>query len=401
MVQPAGQAILPRVLTVNTGSSSLKLGLYGADVGDAALISGEAQRIGRSGARLRFVDGQQKTLRDETNDLPDHGAALRKMVAAMAELLPDQPPQAIGHRIVHGGKNYREPGRITPEMVAALTALVPLVPQHLPQAIACIQLAGQLYPDLPQVACFDTSFHRNMPRLAQIYPLPLALEQDGVIRYGFHGLSYDYILHTLRATAPGEAEGRLIIAHLGNGASMAAVRGGVGIDTTMGFTPTGGLMMGTRAGDLDPGVLLYLLTEKKLTPAAMSDLVNRQSGLLGVSGTSLDVRDLLASEATDPHAADALGLFCYQAKKFIGALAAVLGGLDTLVFTAGIGEHAAEIRWRICEGLDFLGVRLNAQRNNTNAAVISEDKTPVNVRVIETDEDTTIVRHTREVLKTT
>ena len=231
-----------------------------------------------------------------------------------------------------------------------------------------------------------------------MYPLPFSLEQEGVIRYGFHGLSYEYILHALRKIAPQEAAGRVIVAHLGNGASMAAVRGGIGIDTTMGFTPTGGLMMGTRSGDLDPGVLVYLLTEKKLPPATLSELVNSQSGLLGVSGTSLDVRDLLAKEAGDPRAADALGLFCYQAKKYIGALTAVLGGLDTLVFTAGIGEHAAPIRSRISEGLDFLGIRLNPQRNAANAAVISAEQAPVTVRVIATDEDATIVRHTREVL---
>ncbi len=398
MDQSAEPAAPPRILTVNTGSSSLKLGLYDTEENGARLLSGEAERIGRPGARLRLFDSQQKIVRDETSDLPDHGAALQKLVAVLTELLPNQAPQAIGHRIVHGGRNYREPGRITAEMIAALEGLVPLVPQHLPQAIACIQLAGRLYPGMPQVACFDTAFHRDMPRLAQIYPLPFSLEQEGVIRYGFHGLSYEYILHALRKIAPQEAAGRVIVAHLGNGASMAAVRGGIGIDTTMGFTPTGGLMMGTRSGDLDPGVLVYLLTEKKLPPATLSELVNSQSGLLGVSGTSLDVRDLLAKEAGDPRAADALGLFCYQAKKYIGALTAVLGGLDTLVFTAGIGEHAAPIRSRISEGLDFLGIRLNPQRNAANAAVISAEQAPVTVRVIATDEDATIVRHTREVL---
>ena len=235
--------------------------------------------------------------------------------------------------------------------------------------------------------------------MAELYPLAQHFADEGLVRYGFHGLSYEYIIRELRAVAPKEAEGRVLIAHLGNGASMAAVRGGIGIDTTMGFTPAGGLMMGTRPGDLDPGVLLYLLAERRMTPAALNELVNRQAGLLGVSGTSADMRDLLERESTDGHAAEAIGLFCYQAKKYLGALAAVLGGLDTLVFTGGIGEHAASVRLRICEGLEFLGIRIDPCRNKAHAPVISSEGNWATVRVMRTDEDLMIARHTRELME--
>jgi acetate kinase len=304
----------------------------------------------------------------------------------------------VGHRVVHGGIHYQEPQRVTPEFIAILQGMVPIAPDHLPQSIRAMQVAIKAYPNLPQVACSDSAFHRHMPRIAQLYPLPRHFADEGLIRFGFHGLSYEYILQDLRATAPKGAEGRILIAHLGNGASMTAVRGGIGIDTTMGFTPAGGLMMGTRTGDLDPGVLLYLLAERKMTPTALNELVNRQAGLLGVSGIGADMRDLLEREATDGHAADAVGLFCYQAKKYLGALATVLGGLDTLVFTGGIGEHAPSVRLRICEGLDFLGIRIDPGRNATHAPAISREGGSVTVRVLRTDEDLMIARHTSELL---
>jgi acetate kinase len=282
--------------------------------------------------------------------------------------------------------------------MTALEGLVPLAPDHLPQAIRAIHATGRTYPALPQVACFDTAFHRHMPAIAQRYALPREIVNSGVVRYGFHGLSYEYIMHQLRATAPAEAGGRVIIAHLGNGASMAAVRAGVSVETTMGFTPAGGLVMGTRSGDLDPGVMLYLMRERSMTPGALNILVNQQAGLIAVSGTTSDMRDLLEHEASDPDAAEAIDLFCYQARKFVGALAAVLGGLDVLVFTGGIGEHAAPVRARICQGLDFLGIRIDAARNAAHAAVISQDGGRVTVRVMSTDEDLMIARHTRQVL---
>jgi acetate kinase len=275
--------------------------------------------------------------------------------------------------------------------------LAAIVPDHLPQAIAAIRAVQRAYPLLPQVACFDTAFHRRMPRVAQIFALPRRFADDGVLRYGFHGLSYESIMQQLRALDGVAANGRVVIAHLGNGASMAAVRGGRGIDTTMGLTPTGGLVMGTRSGDLDPGVLLSLLQRERMVPTALNALVNRQAGLLGVSGISADMRDLLARQATDPAAAEAIELFCYQARKFLGALAAALGGLDTLVFTAGIGEHAAPIRERICAGLEFLGIRLDPERNRAHAPIISAEGSLVTVRVMTTDEDRMIARHTVQV----
>lgn len=271
---------------------------------------------------------------------------------------------------------------------------MPLDPDHLPQALAAIDGMRRIYPSVPQVACFDTAFHRRMPPVAQLYPLPREIRDAGVSRYGFHGLSYEYIMHALREVDHIAADGRVLIAHLGNGASMAAVRGGTAVDTTMGFTPAGGLVMSTRTGDLDPGVLLYLLEVRRMSPQALNRLVNREAGLLGVSGASADMRDLLEREAADPWAAAAIGLFCYQARKFIGALATALAGLDTLVFTGGIGEHAAPIRARICDGMAFLGIRLDPHRNERHAPIISTDGAPVTVRVMATDEDRMIARHT-------
>jgi len=290
----------------------------------------------------------------------------------------------------------RRPGL---EVVADLRALVPIDPNHLPQAIAAIEAVVRAYPAVPQVVCFDTAFHSRMPRVARLYALPRDLAEGGVVRYGFHGLSYEYVVGELRRLDRGAYDGRVVVAHLGNGASMAAVRGGVGVDTTMGFTSTGGLVMGTRSGDLDPGVPLFLLEERGMSPTEVSDLVNKQAGLLGVSGTSADMRDLLEREAYDGRAAEAVALFCYQAKKFLGALAAALGGLDALVFTGGIGEHAAPVRERVCEGLGFIGIRLDPDRNAAHAPVISSDDAAVTVRVVPTDEDLMVARHTRRLIE--
>jgi acetate kinase len=388
-----------RILTINTGSSSLKVALYEMGRGETRILSGEVERIGVPEGRLHVTDAHDVTLLDQRSDLADHGAALEALLAWLKADRPDLNPSAVGHRVVHGGIHYQEPQRVTPEFIAILQGMVPIAPDHLPQSIGAMQVAIKAYPNLPQVACSDSAFHRHMPRIAQLYPLPRHFADEGLIRFGFHGLSYEYILQDLRATAPKGAEGRILIAHLGNGASMTAVRGGIGIDTTMGFTPAGGLMMGTRTGDLDPGVLLYLLAERKMTPTALNELVNRQAGLLGVSGIGADMRDLLEREATDGHAADAVGLFCYQAKKYLGALATVLGGLDTLVFTGGIGEHAASVRLRICEGLEFLGIRIDPRCNEAHAPVISPEGSPATVRVMRTDEDLMIARHTRDLTK--
>jgi acetate kinase len=386
-----------RILCVNTGSSSLKAALYEVGAGERLVLSALAERIGLAGARLHVSDANGDRLADAP-PLPDHGAALEAVLAALPHDDRGSGLAAVGHRVVHGGARYAAPVRITDEVIESLRRLVPIDPDHLPQAIGAIEAVARAQPELPQVACFDTAFHRGMRRTAQLYALPRSLLDAGVVRYGFHGLSYEYIVQELRRLDEREANGRLVVAHLGSGASMAAIRGGTGLDTTMGFTPTGGLVMGTRSGDLDPGVLLHLLQQRGMSPAALNDLVNKESGLLGVSGTSNDMRDLLERERTDPRAAEAVDLFCYQARKHLGGLVTVLGGLDTLVFTGGIGEHAAEIRRRICAGLDFLGVRLDAERNAAHAPLISQDGGPVRVRVLRTNEELMIARHTRVVL---
>jgi acetate kinase len=388
------------ILTLNSGSSSVKLALYHMGKAETLTLTGAIERIGVRGSLFRVANAAGESMDERHLDIPDHDVALRLLFEWLRARAPDQELDAVGHRIVHGGSQYSQPHLVTPDLLETLTGLVPLAPDHLPHEIKVISVVSHVYPAMKQVACFDTAFHRDMPRSAQMLPLPRHLEHKGVIRYGFHGLSYEYIMRALRKDAGTEAaDGRIIIAHLGNGASMAAVRGGQGIDTTMGFTPAGGLVMSTRSGDLDPGIVVYLLEEMGLRPSSVSDLVNQQAGLLGVSGITSDMKDLLARESRAPHAAEAVELFCYQAKKFVGALAAVLGGLDTLIFTAGIGEHAPSIRWRICQGLEFLGVRLDAGRNDANAAIISRDGASATVRVMETNEELMIARHTRNLIR--
>jgi acetate kinase len=386
-----------RILTINAGSSSLKAALYDMDRTERLTLAGQVERIGQAGSQIRIVDGDGVTLLDRTVDLDTHESAARAFLDWLhhqTEVAPD----AVGHRLVHGGRAHRAPHVLTADVLADLRELVPLDPDHLPQALAVIQVTTDAYPAIPQVACFDTSFHRSMSRVAQMYPLPPRFADAGVIRYGFHGLSCEFIVQALRAIDARAAQGRIIIAHLGNGASLTAVREGVSVDTTMGFTPTGGIMMGTRSGDLDPGVLVYLLEAQGTSPAALNRLVNQEAGLLGVSGLSGDMRDLLGKESSHPRAADAVALFCYLARKSVGALAAVLGGLDTLIFTAGIGEHAAPVRERICEGLDFLGLELDVERNARHAPIVSRDGSRVVVRVMKTDEDLMIARHARHLL---
>lgn len=387
-----------RILTINTGSSSLKIAVYELGSAETRTLAGSAEQIGASGGHLRLAAAHGETLLDHSRAFADHGAALSAVLDWLRQHRAEQRPDAVGHRLVLGQLHHLQPERVTPEWIAKLQGMIPLAPDHLPQAIAAMLVAIKAYPDLPQVACSDSAFHQHMPRLAQVYPLPRHFADEGLIRYGFHGLSYEYVLHAVRVAAPQEADGRVIIAHLGNGASMAAVRAGIGIDTSMGFTPSGGLMMGTRAGDLDPGVLLYLLSETRMPPDRLNTLLNQQSGLLGVSATSASMRELLEKEAGDRHAAEAIALFCYLAKKQLGALAAVLGGLNTLVFTGGIGERAAPIRLRICQGLEFLGIQVDPERNEQHAPVISPPGSLVTVRVIPTDEDLMIARHTRELI---
>ena len=387
-----------RLLTINTGSSSLKAALYRMDSIERRDLMVHIERIGDRGGRLCITGSDGVKLLDEQRELPDHDAALRALFDWLRKHRGDFAFDAVGHRVVHGGLHFCEPQQVTPMLVAGLETLTALDPDHLPQAIAAIELVDRTFPNIRQVACFDTAFHRGMPAVAQRYALPREYHDAGVIRYGFHGLSYESVMQALRADDPTAAKGRLIIAHLGNGASMAAVQDGIGIDTTMGFTPTGGLVMGTRSGDLDPSVVLHLLRSHGMTPDQASRLLNKEAGMRGVSGTSGDMRDLRADEASSPGAAEAIELFCYQAKKFAGALAAVLGGLDTLIFTGGIGESSAPVRERICTGLGFLGIELDAARNAAHATIISRDGSSVTLRVMPTDEDLMIARHAYRLL---
>jgi acetate kinase len=382
-----------RILCINTGSSSLKFALYELGEREVALATGAVDRIGDPGARLSLRKGTDAEI-ERTVDVPDGRAAIE---TALAALDPHEvpAPDAAGHRMVHGGPLHRAPERVDARLLEALKALVPFAPLHLPAELEAIEAVARRFPRLPQVVCFDTAFHRDMPELAQRLPLPRALWDAGIRRYGFHGLSYEYVVQELGAAS----RGRVVIAHLGSGASMAAVRDGRAVETTMGLTPTGGLMMGTRPGDLDPGVLLHLLATGRYDVEELTTLIERRSGLLGVSGLSADVRTLLAARERNPDAALAVAMFCYRARREIGALAAVLGGLDGLVFTGGIGEHSAVIRREICRGLEHLGVALDPQANEAGAPIVSPSGTACVVRVVKTNEDLMVARHTRDVLQ--
>ena len=387
-----------RILTINCGSSTLKFELFDASDKERSLARGIVDRIGgRSSVELTSENGERTI---QLAALADHGEAALLAIRSLDSSGLLDGVRAVGHRIVHGGARFYGPALLDGETLEEIKALQELAPLHNGPALAAVRAVREaLGPEMPQVAAFDTAFHRTMPRVARLFALPRRFADEGIVRYGFHGLSYEYVMGELRRLEPEAAAGRVVVAHLGNGASMAAVRGGVGVDTTMGFTPAGGLVMGTRSGDLDPGVLLHLL--RTMAPGALGELVNRESGLLGISGTSADMRDLLERETDDPRAAEAVVLFCYQAKKFLGSLAAALGGLDAFVFTGGIGEHAAAVRWCICEDLGFLGITLDPERNAEDAPVVSGDGGSVVVRVIPTDEDLMIARHTRELVKLT
>jgi acetate kinase len=387
------------ILTINSGSSSIKFSLYGLGETEALILKGELAGIGVERGDFQAEDQGGHQLTARKIELPDHEVAFKTLFDWLQGHEIGKNLHAIGHRLLHGGPAHIKPQLVSPALIEDLKLLIPLAPEHLPDEIKGLEAVHQLFPDLLQVACFDTAFHRRMPDLAQRYPLPEPLIREGLRRYGFHGLSYEYLTQELEREAESqEAYGKLIIAHLGNGASMAAIENGRSLDTTMGLTPAGGLVMGTRVGDLDPGVILYLLQEKGMSPAAANHLVNHQAGLLGISGISEDMRDLLAREDTATGAALAVRIFCYQARKFIGALATVLGGLDTFVFTGGIGENSATIRARTCANLEFLGIHLDLDLNNENAPIISKKGSPVTVRVMKTNEELMIARHTRGLL---
>ena len=389
------------LLAVNGGSSSIRFALYQCQkYGELQRrLHGKLERIGLPGTSLTFGDaaGDRQDSRVVTH--VDKTAAAGFLLDWLQQRVDLGSLSGIGHRVVTGGVRYIEPERVTDELLEGLRRIGAYAGEHLPAEIAIIEQFRAAAPHVPQVACFDTAFHRNLPRVARILPIPRRLERAGVRRYGFHGLSYGFLMQELARVAGTEAaQGRVLLAHLGNGASLAAVRAGQCVDTSMAFTPAAGVPMSSRSGDLDPGLVRYLAQTEGMTAEQFDHMINHESGLLGVSEISPDIRDLLALEGQDERAADAVALFCYQVKKWIGAFAAALGGVDTLVFAGGIGENAAVVRARICEGLGFLGIELDAARNVTSASVISAEASRVTVRVIRTDEELMIAQAVDRVL---
>ncbi len=388
-----------KILALNTGSSSIKFALYETGETEKLLFTGSLTRIGHEGGSFSVRDGQGSSLAAERVAFPDHDAACASLFSWVVSQGEAYAPDAIGHRMVHGGPRYSVPQAVSSELIASLEELVPYAPEHLPHALKAVRYGSKHFPRTLQVTCFDTSFHSSMPPVARFYPLPESIRSEGVQRYGFHGLSYEYLLGELERQGGREVgQGRIILAHLGHGASMAAVKEGRSIDTTMGFSPAGGLVMSTRTGDLDPGVILFLLQQDKMSATEIKEMVNRQSGLLGISGISDDMQVLLSMEPQSLKAREAVAMFCYRAKMYLGSYAAVMGGVDTLVFSGGIGEHAAVIRSRICDGLGFLGIAVDECRNRLSSPVISPDGCAVTVRVIATNEELMIVRHTMDIL---
>jgi acetate kinase len=389
----------PRILTVNGGSSSIKFALFEAGDSLHRILVGGIERIGLPDARFHVKSSNQADSLSRSVKAPDHAAAVAVLMDWIEKYSGSDGLTAVGHRIVNGGPKYYKSQRFTPEMVEELRRLSSFDPDHMPEEILLTEAFHRRFPDLPQVACFDTAFHHDLPRVAQMLPIPRRYEALGVRRYGFHGLSYAFLMAELaRLGDPAATTGRVILAHLGNGASLAAVRDGKSVDTSMSFTPAAGVPMGTRSGDLDPGLVWYLARTEKLSAKQFNEMINFQSGLLGISETSSDMRDLLEHEMQDVRAAEAVALFCYQVKKWIGAFAAALGGLDTLVFAGGIGENAPAVRARICDGLGFLGIELEEKRNATNQGVISAAASRVAVRVIRTDEESMIAKTVCNVL---
>ena len=383
------------ILILNVGSSTLKFGLFPLAEGDDPFLRGVLEYAGHAGGQLRLVDsrgGRAESLQMSAN----RESAPRELLGYLERSALFESVRAVGHRLVHGGSKLCKPMMIDPTVRALLQEVVPFAPDHLTTELRAIDEVSRFAPAVAQVACFDTAFHSAMPRIARLFGLPRSLSDSGVIRYGFHGLSYEYVVDSLRKR--GELPIRIIVAHLGNGASIAALRNGVGVDTTMGLTPTGGMVMSTRSGDLDPGILLYLLRSRGFSDDDVDDAIKHKGGLLGISGSSSDMRELLSASPTDPKAEEAIGVFCYQAKKFIGAYAAALGGIDALVFTGGIGEQSPEIRARICDGLGFLGIEVDAALNLENAPTVSATGSKVRVHTMKANEEAMIAKHTRRAI---
>jgi acetate kinase len=383
------------ILSINGGSSTIKFAAFDPMEKPQCILTGQIDRIGRADATLAArTDSSGETNRVEIG-AGDHRQAANSLIDWIAGWAGARRFRAVGHRIVHGGVHLDRHQVVTRDVIEELRRTQPLNLSHLPRQIALIEAFAERWPRVTQIACFDTAFHRRLPRVAQILPIPRRYFEAGIRRLGFHGLSYAYLLEELRRIAGPQADGRVILAHLGSGASLTALNRGVPVDTTMAFTPTSGTMMGGRPGDLDPGLLTYLMRTENLTPEAMDEFVSHRCGLAGLSDSTSDMRQLIARRAQDEYARDAVDLFCYQAKKWIGAYSAALGGLDTLVFSGGIGEHSPEVRAAICEGLEYLGIRLDAALNTKlsgTAGTISQPESRVAVRVIPTDEESMIAR---------
>lgn len=377
-----------RILAINGGSSSIKFGVFESGPHPQCVFSGSIDRIGRAGTRFRAGDPDQHQLADEAVDAPDHAVAAKLLIGWLTERFAESDLTAIGHRLVHGGPDYLGEQLIDDRLLTAVRRIIPFDPEHLPAEIQLIEIFAEKFPGVPQVACFDTAFHHRMPTVAKMLPIPRRYWEKGIRRYGFHGISYAFLIEELgRRAGANVAGGRVILAHLGNGASITALHAGKPVDTSMGFTPTGGFPMGTRSGDLDPGVLTYLSRSEELSGNDLGRMLNFQSGLLGISETSGDMGDLLDNETSDSRSAEAIEMFCYRVRQWIGAFTAALGGLDVLVFSGGIGENSGVVRARICEGLGFLGVTIDPEANAAGCGVISYASGSVNVQVIPTDEE--------------
>lgn len=379
------------ILTINGGSSTIKFAVFQVSQSPMRLLSGKIERIGLPESLLTIRDIESGKVEQQRIHAPDHASC----VGPLIDLLDKKMNRviAIGHRVVHGGRRYNQPEIITNDIMAEIRRLCPYMPEHLPSEICLIEEFKKYFPTLVQIACFDTTFHRDMPRVAKLLALPRVYFDAGIERYGFHGLSYSFLMDELAKVEKDKAaRRRVILAHLGNGASLAAVRDGKSIDTTMSFTPTAGLPMSTRCGDIDPGIVSYLVHNEGMTIEQFHKMVNETSGLLGISEISSDMRDLLASKKTNPRAKETIDFFCYQTQKYIGGFIIALGGIDTLVFSGGIGENSPEIRSSICKGFKFLELKIDERKNRAGKPLISKEDSKVKVRIIHTDEELQIAR---------
>ena len=389
---------MQHILTLNSGSSSIKFALFEREADIALRLEGQIEGLGTATPHLKAEQGAE-TVTDEQVDAAkaaDHEAALDVILTLLGKVIGKTAIEAIGHRVVHGGIEFSESIALDAANIQKLAQLIPLAPLHQPHNLAGVYAAHKAFPDALQVACFDTAFHRSHPWVNDVYALPRELYDEGIRRYGFHGLSYEYIVERMREIAPLYEQGRVVVMHLGNGASMCAIRDGQSVGSTMGFTALDGLPMGTRCGQLDPGVVLYLLQEKRMTAEQITDLLYKQSGLKGLSGLSQDMRELEA--AGTPEAAQAIDYFVFRIRRELGSMAAILSGLDAVVFCGGIGEHAWRIRERVCQGFEWLGIELDDTRNQSGKTVISSDRSRARVFVINTNEEMMIARHTARLL---